>query len=55
VIREDDIDAQLEWLKENGFGGVEIAWLYPLNIPRYKRFYPRFTDAEREAVLSRLE
>jgi len=29
-ISEDDIRAQLMWLKENGFGGVEIAWVYPL-------------------------
>ncbi len=26
-----DIRAQLDWLKANHFGGVEIAWLYPLD------------------------
>ncbi len=26
-----DIKYQLDWLKENGFGGVEIAWIYPLH------------------------
>ena len=30
-IENDDIKYQLEWLKENGFGGVEIAWVYPMN------------------------
>jgi hypothetical protein len=28
-IREEDITYQLDWLKDNGFGGVEIAWVYP--------------------------
>ena len=28
-IRDEDILAQLEWVKQNGFGGVEIAWVYP--------------------------
>ena len=26
---ESDILDQLEWIKRNGFGGVELAWLYP--------------------------
>jgi len=30
LIREEDVCAQLDWLKANGFGGVEIAWIYPL-------------------------
>ena len=29
-IKKEDISFQLDWLKENGFGGVEIAWVYPL-------------------------
>ena len=29
-IQNSDIKYQLEWLKENGFGGVEIAWVYPM-------------------------
>lgn len=29
-IKNEDIKYQLEWLKENGFGGVEIAWVYPM-------------------------
>lgn len=31
VIKENDVRADLDWLKANGFGGVEIAWMYPLN------------------------
>jgi hypothetical protein len=27
-IREEDIRFQLDWVKANNFGGVEIAWLY---------------------------
>jgi hypothetical protein len=30
-IKKDDIADNLVWLKNNGFGGVEIAWVYPLN------------------------
>ena len=26
-----DVKYQLEWLKEQGFGGVEIAWIYPMH------------------------
>lgn len=29
-IQNDDILYQLKWLKDNGFGGVEIAWVYPM-------------------------
>lgn len=28
-IDERDIETQLDWLKDNHFGGVEIAWIYP--------------------------
>ncbi len=27
---EEDVKFQLDWLEEMGFGGVEIAWVYPL-------------------------
>ena len=30
-IKKTDVAAQLDWLKANGFGGVEVAWIYPLN------------------------
>ena len=31
VIEKPSVIANLKWLKQNGFGGVEIAWVYPLN------------------------
>jgi hypothetical protein len=30
-IKKEDVRFNLDWLKANGFGGVEIAWVYPLN------------------------
>jgi hypothetical protein len=30
-IQKKDVASQLDWLKANGFGGVEVAWIYPLN------------------------
>ncbi len=30
-IKNEDVKFNLDWLKQNGFGGVEIAWVYPLN------------------------
>lgn len=30
-IKKQDVKHQLNWLKENKFGGVEIAWIYPYN------------------------
>ena len=38
-IKEIDIKHQLDWAKKNNFGGVEIAWVYPLY--RYQRMYAR--------------
>ncbi len=29
-INRPDVSRQLEWAAKNGFGGVEIAWVYPL-------------------------
>jgi hypothetical protein len=31
MIDRASVADNLVWLKENGFGGVEIAWVYPLN------------------------
>lgn len=31
VIQAEDVRDNLDWLKANGFGGVELAWVYPLN------------------------
>ena len=41
-IKKPDVKAQLDWAKENNFGGVEIAWVYPLY--RYQRMYERKYD-----------
>ena len=38
-IKKEDIKHQLDWLQKNNFGGVEIAWVYPLY--RYQRMYQR--------------
>jgi len=39
MIQEEDIRFNLDWLKANGFGGIELAWVYPLN-----RFNPEDTS-----------
>ena len=52
-IKERDVKFQLDWAKKNNFGGVEIAWLYPLH--RYQewfardfnRYYPKDTSAQK--------
>jgi hypothetical protein len=31
LIKKEDVRFNLNWLKANGFGGVELAWVYPLN------------------------
>ena len=38
-IKREDVKHQLDWFKSNNFGGVEIAWVYPLY--RYQRMYSR--------------
>jgi hypothetical protein len=53
TITKADIADNLAWLKANGFGGVEIAWIYPLNrkqkdadhyTPRQKWLSPEWTE-----------
>lgn len=39
MIEKQDVKYNLNWLKSNGFGGVELAWVYPLN-----RFNPDDTS-----------
>lgn len=52
-IKKPDIKHQLDWAKENNFGGVEIAWVYPLYRYQkmyersYNRFYPKDTTAQK--------
>lgn len=31
MIKKEDVRYNLNWLKDNGFGGVELAWVFPLN------------------------
>ncbi|MBK8955002.1 MAG: hypothetical protein IPM34_05525 [Saprospiraceae bacterium] len=38
-IKEEDVKYQLDWAKNKHFGGVEIAWLYPLH--RYQEWFAR--------------
>jgi hypothetical protein len=53
MITKADIADNLTWMKNNGFGGVEIAWVYPLNkrqkdtthyTPRQKWLSPEWTE-----------
>ncbi len=52
-IKKPDVRHQLDWLKANNFGGVEIAWVYPLYryqkmyAKRYNRHYPKDTTAQK--------
>ena len=49
TIKKEDVRYNLNWLQDNGFGGVEIAWVYPLN-----RFNPQDTTyTPRQEWLSR--
>lgn len=47
-IQPEDVRHQLEWLKENEFGGVEIAFVYPqggdTSAPRYKFLGEEFNE-----------
>jgi hypothetical protein len=52
-IKKPDIKYQLDWVRQNNFGGVEIAWVYPLYryqsmyATKYGRFYPKDTTAQK--------
>ena len=52
-IKKSDIKHQLDWAKENNFGAVEIAWVYPLYRYQrmyernYNRYYPKDTTAQK--------
>ena len=52
-IKKQDIRHQLNWVKDNNFGGVEIAWVYPLYryqsmyARNYGRHYPLDTSAQK--------
>lgn len=52
-IKKSDIKYQLDWAKEHNFGGVEIAWVFPLHryqamyARSYNRHYPIDTSAQK--------
>ncbi|MBO6516580.1 MAG: hypothetical protein JJ975_08515 [Bacteroidia bacterium] len=52
-ITQEDVVYQLDWAKKNNFGGVEIAWVYPLYryqsmyARKYNRHYPKDTTAQK--------
>lgn len=52
-IKKEDVKHQLNWAKKNNFGGVEIAWVYPLYRYQkmyeraYNRYYPKDTSAQK--------
>lgn len=52
-IKTPDVKSQLDWAKKNNFGGVEIAWVYPLYryqrmyAKKYNRHYPKDTTAQK--------
>ncbi|UTW63803.1 hypothetical protein KFE98_06590 [bacterium SCSIO 12741] len=52
-IKKPDVKHQLDWAKENNFGGVEIAWVYPLHryqgmyAKSYNRHYPVDSSAQK--------
>jgi hypothetical protein len=52
-IQTEAIIAQLEWIKANGFGGVEIAWVYPLERNRENvGNWPRWLSREWSALVA---
>lgn len=45
-FQKEDIVTQLAWLKAHGFGGVELAWLYPGWLGRTLTAPPEWLSAE---------
>ena len=60
-IKKEDVKFNLDWLKQNGFGGVEIAWVYPYSTmdknldttytPRQEWLSPEWQDVVSYAIL----
>ncbi len=49
-IKPADTRAQLVWLKEQGFGGVEVAWVYPIGGGSAKARMPWLSKTWTKAV-----
>lgn len=47
-IKEQEIETQLTWLSSKGFGGVEIAWVYPIG----EKPGARFLDERFQALVA---
>ena len=46
-FRESDIEEQLTWVKQMGFGGVELAWMWPGWLPWFDPdLIPRWLSSE---------
>ena len=49
-LREEDIKGQLDWVKASGFGGVELAFIYPLSRqPQATSHKPQARGAQAQA------
>ncbi len=60
ILKKEDIRFNLNWLKEKGFGGVELAFVYPLNRnsktdtlykPRQEWLSPEWQEIVKFAIL----
>lgn len=53
-VDTNDISYQLDWLKRNEFGGVEIAWVYPVNGDSTAKRFPWLSNEwARSAVFAK--
>jgi hypothetical protein len=50
-VTAEDIDDQLKGLRENNFGGVEIAWLYPPRPKVWTNLFNQLSPEEKEHKL----
>ena len=50
IIQKEDVKAQLNWLKKNNFGGVEIAFIYPVKRDPKAIRYPWLGQEWQDAV-----
>jgi hypothetical protein len=48
-LDKSSIEYQLEWMAANGFGGVEIAWIYPLST---RHVGPKWLDYQWQSLVA---